>query len=165
MFIHLKKTSKSSFWIRIDRQDPTDRKTLPPLLPYGVQREIQRRLAAVRTDLDSFSDAEAYALMCSGYLMTEDALNSDAALGFDVPKGQRESWQFLQIDNLMKQAVDGNPLVNQLKVSDKLFWKARSLLRWLRVLGWVVGAGLALGLYLILVNFWTNKLPSFSWAS
>ena len=163
MFIHLKKDLQIELLDWIDCQDPTDRKTLPPLLPYGVQREIQRRLAAVRTDLDSFSDAEAYALMCSGYLMTEDALNSDAALGFDVPKGQRESWQFLQIDNLMKQAVDGNPLVNQLKVSDKLFWKAWSLLRWLRVLGWVVGAGLALGLYLILVNFWTNKLPSFSW--
>ncbi|HEY5959305.1 MAG TPA: patatin-like phospholipase family protein, partial [Polyangiaceae bacterium] len=39
---------------------------------YGVSRDIQRKLAAVRTDLDSFSDAEAYALMASGYCMAAE---------------------------------------------------------------------------------------------
>ena len=36
---------------------------------YGVLKGVQRRLAALRTDLDSFSEAEAFALMTSGYLM------------------------------------------------------------------------------------------------
>ena len=38
---------------------------------YGVDKELQRKLVAIRTDLDSFSDVEAYSLMVSGYLMTE----------------------------------------------------------------------------------------------
>jgi predicted acylesterase/phospholipase RssA len=37
------------------------------LTPYGIRRDIQERLARIRTDLDAFSDFEAYALMASGY--------------------------------------------------------------------------------------------------
>jgi predicted acylesterase/phospholipase RssA len=37
------------------------------LTPSGVRRDIQERLARIRTDLDAFSDFEAYALMASGY--------------------------------------------------------------------------------------------------
>lgn len=40
----------------------------PTLLTrYGVRRDIQEGLARIRTDLDAFSDFEAYALMASGY--------------------------------------------------------------------------------------------------
>src|SRR3712207_9182304 len=41
----------------------------PDLTSYGVEKDMQRLLAAVRTDLDSFSDAEAYTLMASAYKM------------------------------------------------------------------------------------------------
>jgi hypothetical protein len=37
---------------------------------YGIPKKIQEGLAAIRTDLDSFCDQEAYALMLSGYRMT-----------------------------------------------------------------------------------------------
>ena len=37
-------------------------------------RDVQRELAELRTDLDSFSDDEAYALMAAGYLMTKTDL-------------------------------------------------------------------------------------------
>ncbi len=37
------------------------------LTPYGIRRDIQERLARIRTDLDAFSDFEACALMASGY--------------------------------------------------------------------------------------------------
>jgi NTE family protein len=42
----------------------------PPLTDYGINREIQRCLARVRTDLDAFSEVEAHALMYSGYRMS-----------------------------------------------------------------------------------------------
>jgi len=38
---------------------------------YGIRKDIQELLAGVRTDLDSFSDTEAYALMTSGYCAIE----------------------------------------------------------------------------------------------
>ena len=163
MFIHLKKDLQIELVDWIDCQDPSERKTVTPLTPYGVQREIQRRLAAVRTDLDSFSDAEAYALMCSGYLMAEHALAKDTLLGFDVPQVQRSTWRFLQLEELMKQPLEGNPLVGQLKVSDRLFWKVWLLMPWLKFVGVVVGTGLVLVLCSLLLKFWSNKLPSLSW--
>jgi hypothetical protein len=33
-----------------------------------VDKDLQRKLAGLRTDLDSFSEVEAYSLMLSGYL-------------------------------------------------------------------------------------------------
>jgi hypothetical protein len=36
-----------------------------------MNAQVQRQLSALRTDLDAFSDDEAYALMAAGYLMTE----------------------------------------------------------------------------------------------
>jgi hypothetical protein len=38
--------------------------------PYGIDPGVQRALAELRTDLDAFSDDEAYALMAAGYRMT-----------------------------------------------------------------------------------------------
>ena len=60
---------------RFSREDEgLPEKEEEPLTDYGVHREIQDALARLRTDLDSFSDAEAHALMCSAYLMTRLAL-------------------------------------------------------------------------------------------
>jgi len=163
MFIHLKKDLQIELVDWIDCQDPSEQKTLLPLLPYGVQRDIQRRLGAVRTDLDSFSDAEAYALMCSGYLMTEHALAKETVLGFDVPPVARENWKFLQVEELMKQPIEGNPLAARLKVSDRLFGKVWLLLPWLKYVGLAAGVGLIAVICLLLLKFWSNKLPSLSW--
>jgi predicted acylesterase/phospholipase RssA len=41
---------------------------------YGIDRDVQRALAQLRTDLDAFSDDEAYALMATGYRMTAHEL-------------------------------------------------------------------------------------------
>ena len=66
------------------------------LLEYGVLRKIQQSLASVRTDLDSFSETEAHALMASGYLMTEEY--ATALRGFDQYQGPREQWDFLALE-------------------------------------------------------------------
>jgi predicted acylesterase/phospholipase RssA len=74
MFLHLKKDLdvKPVNWI--GAEEPTE----TPVAPggdgrafYGIPKKLQERLAAIRTDLDSFCDQEAYALMLSGYLMTK----------------------------------------------------------------------------------------------
>jgi predicted acylesterase/phospholipase RssA len=163
MFIHLKKDLQVELLDWIGCQDPSARMTSTPLTSYGVQREIQRRLAAVRTDLDSFSDAEAYTLMCSGYLMSEQALSADKLLGFDLPNAQREEWDFLKIEALMKQPPEGNPLVRQLKVSDRLFGKIWLLSRPARLLGVAAIAGMLALLGVVIANVWSQQVPSFSW--
>ncbi len=42
----------------------------PALTGYGINREVQLRLARVRTDLDAFTDVEVFTLMYSGYRMS-----------------------------------------------------------------------------------------------
>ena len=44
---------------------------------FGVSEDAQRLLARVRTDLDSFSDVEAFSLMLDGYLMTDWVMRND----------------------------------------------------------------------------------------
>src|SRR4029077_20977512 len=41
---------------------------------YGIDLEAQRALAEIRTDLDLFSDDEAYSLMAAGYAMAREEL-------------------------------------------------------------------------------------------
>jgi predicted acylesterase/phospholipase RssA len=163
MFVHLKSGLRVDLLDWIASKDPSEKKSESPLLPYGVDREIQRRLAAVRTDLDSFSDAEAYTLMCSGYLMTEHALAEKGLLGFDLPQAGREEWRFLQVEELMKQPGEANPLLRQLKVSDKLFGKVWSLVPWLKFMSVVVTTGVLGAMFFMLLRLGRYPLPWQTW--
>jgi predicted acylesterase/phospholipase RssA len=140
LFVHLKKDlgSEPVDWVLC--QDASDPVRRDPLLPYGIQREVQRRLAAIRTDLDSFSEVEAYALMTSGYCMTEKALR-EPTLGFPVPDAPRGSWEFLRIEPLLKQPGD-TPLMRQLKVAENLAFRIWLLSRTLKTVATGVGLGL-----------------------
>jgi len=97
MFIHLTKDLESEPISWIDAVDQA-LKTKPtgPYTSYGVDRVIQKELAEVRTDLDSFSDAEAYALMTSGYLMAERSfLVERCAPTIPLPPPASAHWRFL----------------------------------------------------------------------
>jgi predicted acylesterase/phospholipase RssA len=108
MWVHLREELEAD---AIDWTDCLDRfsredEGLPekedePLTGYGVHREIQDALARLRTDLDSFSDSEAHALMCSAYLMTRSALlqgDSPFAGRADRPS----AWRFMNIEPHLK---------------------------------------------------------------
>jgi MinD-like ATPase involved in chromosome partitioning or flagellar assembly/predicted acylesterase/phospholipase RssA len=81
---------------------------------YGIAKEIQELLSGIRTDLDSFSDAEAYALMTSGYRMTEYQFQFEKCVkGFpEVVKA--EQWKFLEIEDSMKGRGDGYEYLKKL---------------------------------------------------
>jgi hypothetical protein len=85
---------------RTQRESPSG-----DLTSYGVRFDVQRLLAGIRTDLDSFSNAEADALMFSAYKMTTEAANSLSFMaGADSPE---EQWRFLGI-----APIAGAPQVN-----------------------------------------------------
>jgi predicted acylesterase/phospholipase RssA len=89
--------------------------------PYGVRRDIQRRLASIRTDLDAFHRYEAYGLMASGYRMV-DRYFAQGNLGFPVAGGSHP-WRFCAIQSAMRGG-DGHPgMLRALRHSDKLFFK------------------------------------------
>lgn len=145
MFIHLTKDLEGADLDWVDCKDPALRTTPPPLTPYGVDRKIQQQLAEVRTDLDSFSDAESYALMTSGYLMTLHDLNEDNARK-NVPTLARgmvaspQTWKFLGAKAALdtSDAKENARMRSLLEVSDQLAFKIWHQKPWLKWIGWLL---------------------------
>jgi predicted acylesterase/phospholipase RssA len=147
MFIHLTKelTAPPVNWVGCD----WPKREVPPrpLTSYGVDRDVQRQIAQIRTDLDSFSDAEAYALMTSGYLMTRQAVTGDQFPTLPPLVEQRHTWGFLGA----QRALDGSDRRAQermrklLAQSDRLVFKVWHQAPALKVLGAILVAALIVG--------------------
>jgi predicted acylesterase/phospholipase RssA len=161
LFIHLKQGLETQPVDWIDCQDVSDPRASNPLLPYGIQCEVQRKLSAIRTDLDSFSDVEAYALMTSAYRMTEYALREPVStLGFATGAATPQPWKFLEIEPEMRKPGSDTPLLRQLRVADKRFFKVWLLSGRLKTAGIsAVVALLALLAYLSYV-WWSVPLST-----
>jgi len=117
-----------------------------PLTGYGVNRKIQDALARLRTDLDSFSNTEAHALMCSAYLMTRSALRKDTSIFSNRPE-RPDSWSFMNIEPYLKSSPgefrSGVPLA--LRVGERLpfkVWRVSPVLS-----GFITAVLIALGLW------------------
>ena len=173
-FIHLKKDLDVAplDWTNCD--DPT----LAPALSigttsYGVDKDLQRKLAAMRTDLDSFTEVEAYALMASGYLMSErETLNLNARRAKDGEPGPwggfwidapRGDWPFLQLEGLMRLPPDSSDvrrreLGRQTGVGASLFFKIWKLNATLKLAAGLLGAAALVLLGVALNAFWFEEI-------
>lgn len=75
-FMHLLKglSGRAVSWIGADGRpaEPPkrERQPDPPPESFGVSGKVQELLSKIRTDLDSFTDVEAYSLMLDGYKMS-----------------------------------------------------------------------------------------------
>ena len=165
MYVHLKNEieGKRLDWLGCkEAPDPDDGpEKNGSTTSYSIPKEIQKLLAAVRTDLDSFSDAEAYALMTSGYRMTGKEFPAELVEGLGTIDYGPANWQFLAIEEELNGAtVKGRDLKQLLEAAScRAFkiWKLNPLLRRLaRVL--------ALGVFLLLLwvcwTWWSTSLLS-----
>lgn len=167
MFIHLKKDLDTDPVDWIDCPDPYDSTSdarppelRGPLTRYGVRKDLQQLLAAVRTDLDSFSDGEANALMASGYLMTEHQFAQCRGSFPDVSEEylrRRGSWLFLDYEETLKKPGVGERLKQLLEVSSQTVFKIWHLSRPLH-LGVELLKTALLGGFVWLI-FWYFKNP------
>jgi predicted acylesterase/phospholipase RssA len=114
-----------------------------PNTRYGVAKEIQKLLASVRTDLDSFCDIEAFALMTSAYRMTEHEFRYSKCLEIFRQSGATvtpKQWEFLEVEAGMKGSGARYDYVKrQLSVSHMLAFKIWRLSPVLRVISWMLG--------------------------
>ena len=113
------------------------------ITPYGIRKDIQALLAGVRTDLDSFSDIESYALMTSGYYAAEVALQNIP----DFPTNKENvEWKFLKVargmQQLPNQENEYEKLKQHLTASSMLFFKVWKLYRPLTNVAKVMGVAL-----------------------
>ena len=151
LFLHLKKelTVEPVDWIGCDLPKesgntqgvrPDSRKATK----YGVRGDVQNLLSGIRTDLDVFSEAEATALMASGYKMTAHyfplSITSFRTVEAGVDADLR--WRFLRVNHLLEKQNANQPdpihvtdFLKLLKLGGRLLLKGAQLLpnaRWLR---------------------------------
>lgn len=142
-----------------DEARPRSRRGL--LTRYGIRKDSQRQVAAIRTDLDSFCDAEAFALMTSGFRMTAQAFADDPALQ-SLPlyeeardaDGAREDWRFLRVEKAMQDKSQAARLDKLLSVTHHKAFKIWRLMMPLKVLAWALAVAAVAGLAWL---FWTFR--------
>lgn len=146
LYLHLTKGLESAPVDWIDSNDPKPPASLPKETPYDIPLEMQKRLSEIRTDLDSFTEVEAYSLMYSGYRMANDTVerlqqdHENAGLpgtwgDFEVHAPTAADWKFMEIEDFMKGGPHHNAecwkdILCQLSVAKSLLFKvfARSCL-------------------------------------
>ena len=151
-FIHMKKglRQKEVTWKGGDDKSEQVLKE-SGVTDYGVEVQTQRLIAQIRTDLDTFSELEAYSLMCSAYLMSEKELPSEKDVG--------HRWNFLRVREFLKSPGLFGGMKRQLAIArHKVFrvFLLYPLLNWLVTvpIGLAVLAG---GAFLIYEN-WDQPL-------
>jgi predicted acylesterase/phospholipase RssA len=173
MFLHLKKGLDVKHIDWVGSQDPYD--AAGPLVrrgtltSYGIPKGIQGQLAGLRTDLDSFSDAEAFALMLSGYRM---ATSGFPLLSLAEPEARRESWAFRTVEPTVDRATDYEPeherLQQVLQVGTRLsfkVWRLRPQVSAVMLLVVLALLGAAGGAVVALFNQVAPLLPALPAAS
>lgn len=155
MFIHLKEDLDSEQIDWVGCLDPLDRPERGGILTrYGIAKEIQQQLAAIRTDLDSFSDLEAYALMTSAYRMTENAFGNLKCVDGFSDDGEVLDWEFLKAEEGMKGAGPKfQHLTQLLSVSDDLAFKVWKQSLPLRAVALFLGLIATISMVWLLIHF------------
>jgi predicted acylesterase/phospholipase RssA len=167
MFVHLKGdlTVDPVDWI--DCLDPYDpREDVQPLwrrdryTRYGIAKDVQQLLSALRTDLDSFSEAEAYALMTSGYRITEFQFKQEKCVEDFFEPTESEPWKFLEIEDFMRDAGKGNKYLKKLlTVGSSGAFKVWQIDPILKNLLRVVLALIAIAIVALVYFWWNAHLP------
>jgi predicted acylesterase/phospholipase RssA len=129
---------------------------------FNVAADVQRKLSAIRTDLDSFHDAESYALMASAYRMTAQQFDPKKCVeGFPSPKAT-EPWRFLAVEGAMQPGPANEKgrqhLERLLDASGSLAFKIWNLSQPLIILKWALLAALLAGAAWLFYDRWNEKI-------
>ncbi len=123
-FMHLRKglSAEAVAWLNKDGKPaaPPKRERTPgiPCEQFGVDARVQDRLSKIRTDLDSFTDIEAWSLMLDGYLMSGAELPS--VFPSPAPPAP-QVWNFLQVGPWLAKPT--RKYLHHLEVAQELLFK------------------------------------------
>lgn len=158
MVLHLKKGLEVDpvDWKECEEPPDLPLRTHSELLDHDILRDTQELLAGIRTDLDSFSEVEANALMTNGYLMA--ASYADELRGFPrqkVEKQKRYKWSFLSIEKPLYTRGESRKVQEKiermLEVASQPAFKIWSLSRFLNVVSWIFKIAILAGFVWLLL--------------
>jgi predicted acylesterase/phospholipase RssA len=180
-FVHTRKELEAQPLDWINSRDPH-----PPApaknnqTSYGIDRELQEKIAAMRTDLDAFTEVEAYALMASGYRITQrefellqEQHRKDGKPGtwggYDIDAAGVD-WLFRPLEPLMEIKKETNPqskdLHDQLHVARKVFFKVWDLIPAYKILVSIVGIVALMIFGSLIISTWNaTAIPKISWGA
>src|SRR3990172_4907999 len=141
VFLHLKQDLQQQELTWIGGKDKTGQKgRATRITSYGVDQEVQRLLADIRTDLDSFSEVESHALTADGYLMGARLIDPQRLdpTGSSAPIDPSGSWDFLDIRAYLADPKKDPRFMEQLEVAGSLVLKVWQLMPWLKWSGVVL---------------------------
>lgn len=117
-------------WVdKSDTQSPDVVIPATSLQEFDVHPDVQESLSKIRTDLDAFTEVEAYSLMFDAYKMSQDDLqkfkNESGCQYFKQKEAEEKlssPWKFLAIAHWMKEPT--KDYLDQLDVAQSTFGKA-----------------------------------------
>jgi hypothetical protein len=163
MFLHLKKDLESEPVSWRECQDPLDTRDRARsarrnvLVGSGLQKEVQELLSGIRTDLDSFTDVEAFSLMTSGYRQAQAQLRA-CLPAFAGSTSAPVSWRFLVIEPALQPGRGFDPLKDQLRIGEKIAGKVWFLSKPLAAAAIIVIAAALAGLVWLWLVFADRQL-------
>ena len=126
------------------------------LLKYGVLHDVQSLLSEIRTDLDSFHDTEAFALMYSGYVQTNHALEKP-----DTGEGQAIGWNFLRIKDYLTTPSKAEKIKPLLAAGGQLAFKVLTVSKTTKVAMTLLGLLLCIPLGYCIYKFYNVPLVKY----
>jgi len=122
-------------WFDQNNIQVPDEPITPTTQDFGVDSRVQDNLSQMRTDLDAFTEVEAYSLMLDAYLMSNSELSNfknnvkHTGIQRSASLIPDQNWKFLGIAKWLKEPTED--YLKQLKVSQATFGKAIMLFPWL----------------------------------
>jgi predicted acylesterase/phospholipase RssA len=148
LFVHLKKElhKEPVNWVGCEEPQrttasPKSVKNRPDLTDYGIRRDVQQALSQIRTDLDAFNDAEAYALMYSGYAQTALEM-SDPKFDYLCETASNQSWEFMSVQKRMQHVTPSENLLRRLRLGAALPLKSFKTSWLMMIFGIILGLAL-----------------------
>ena len=127
VFMHLQTGLSSGGLSPKGVSDDYDAERASPFVT-GVERRAQQLLSRVRTDLDAFSEVEAYSLMLDGYRICSTAVPAApavAALAGRAPASPEAPWRFLDVAPQLDSLPDS--YLRRLRIAEARFFKPARL--------------------------------------
>lgn len=123
------------------------------ITPYKIDAKIQDLISKIRTDLDAFSEQEAYALMYSGYQMTKYEFRQ----GKELMEAPAENWHFFSIAEEMLHPEPTGKLTSVLTMASSLFGKVLQINLGVKIFSYVFASAF---IVFFIIRFYLNEQPS-----